>query len=179
MQDQPSHRIRGLFALACIFTLTAAVAHASETAKIPEGTEVHLHLNEPISSATAAVGDTFSISTDEEIRLADGTVIPAGYSGKGEVSAAEKNGMMGKAGQLSIRLNYIRIGDVHVHLRANKGGEGKSGVTSTIVLSVLFGPLGLLKHGHNIVFPKGQPLTAYVDEDTQIGLPVATPPKAD
>jgi len=36
-----------------------------------------------------------------------GTVIPAGYSGKAEVTAAEKNGMLGKPGQLSIRLNYI------------------------------------------------------------------------
>ena len=145
--------------------------------RIPEGTEVHVRFDEAVSSATAAAGDTFPISTDEEIRLSDGVVIPSGYSGKAEVTSAEKNGMLGKAGQLTVRLNYIKIGDVHVHLRANKGGEGKSGVTSTIVLTVLFGPLGFLKHGHNIIFPKGQQLTAYVDDDAQINLPVAAPPR--
>ncbi len=61
----------------------------------------------------------------------------------------------------------------------NSSGEGQSGVTSTVVLTVLFGPLGLLVHGHSIVYPKGQQITAYVDQDTVINLPVAAPPTAD
>ncbi len=106
-------------------------------------------------------------------------MIPAGYSGKGEVTVAEHNGMLGKSGQLGVRLIYLKIGDVHVHLRANRSGEGKSGVTNTVVMTVLFGPLGLLVHGHSIVYPKGQLMTAYVDQDTQIGLPLAPPPRGD
>jgi hypothetical protein len=146
---------------------------------MPEGTEVQLRLGERLSSATAAVGDTFEIVSDEEITLADGTILPAGYSGRGEVTIAEKNGMLGKSGELGIRVNYLKVGTVRVHLRANKSGEGKSGVTNTVVVTLLFGPLGLLVHGHSIVYPKGQPITAYVDQDTQIDLPLAPPPRAD
>jgi hypothetical protein len=152
---------------------------AATSVKVPEGTEVQLRLGERLSSATAAVGDTFEIVSDEEVTLPDGTILPAGYSGRGEVTIAEKNGMLGKSGQLGIRMNYLKVGTVRVHLRANKSGEGKSGVTNTVVVTVLFGPLGLLVHGHSIVYPKGQPITAYVDQDTQIDLPLAPPPLAD
>ncbi|MDB5479881.1 MAG: hypothetical protein JWO83_934 [Caulobacteraceae bacterium] len=71
---------------------------------MPEGTEVQLRLGERLSSATAAVGDTFEIISDEEITLADGTILPTGYSGRGEVTVAERNGMLGKSGQLGIRV---------------------------------------------------------------------------
>jgi hypothetical protein len=84
--------------------------------------------------------------------------------------------MLGKAGQLNVRLIYVRIGDQRVRLRANKGGEGKGAITSVVVLSVLFGPLGLTKHGHNIKIPARQSITAYVDEDTDLTFPVRPPP---
>jgi hypothetical protein len=146
--------------------------------RVPEGTEIHVHLREPLSSASANAGDTFSIVSDEEIRLKDGTVIPAGYSGKGEVLQAEKSGMLGKPGQLSIRLDYLKIGDVHVHLRANKTNEGKSNVTTMVVTTVLLTGFGLFIHGHSMVFPKGQPITAYVDDDAVLTLPIAPPPQS-
>lgn len=152
---------------------------ASASVTVPEGTEVHVHLGERLSSATASVGDTFVIVSDEEIRLRDGTVIPPGYVGRGEVTVAERNGFLGKSGQLGVRLNYLKVGSFRIHLRANKGDQGKSGVTNTVVMTVLFGPLGLLVHGHSIVYPKGQPLVAYVDQDTAISLPIAPPPQED
>ena len=155
----------------------APVASAPSSARLPEGTEVHLKLGERLSSATATVGDTFQVTTDEEIKLPDGTILPAGFAGKGEVTVAEKTGMLGKSGELGIRMNYLRIGDARVRLRSNKSGEGKSGVTNAVVVTVLFGPLGLLVHGHSIIYPKGQEVLAYVDQDAQISLPVASPPK--
>ena len=153
------------------------VASAPASARLPEGTEVHLQLGERLSSATATVGDTFQVTSDEEIKLPDGTILPAGYAGKGEVTVAEKTGMLGKSGELGIRMNYLRIGDARVRLRSNKSGEGKSGLTNAVVVTILFGPLGLLVHGHSIIYPKGQEVMAYVDQDTQISLPVASPPR--
>lgn len=147
--------------------------------RIPEGTEVRVRLDEQLSSATATPGDTFSFSTDEDIRLADGSIIPAGYRGKGEVTEAHKKGMLGKAGELNVRLDYVRIGDVRVRLRANKSEEGQSSVTTTVVLTLLITPLFLMHHGHEVVFPKGQPIIAYVDEDKDVPFPIARPPKND
>jgi hypothetical protein len=154
-------------------------AEARTSLRIPEGTEVHVHLTEPLSSATASAGDTFSIVTDEEIRLPGGVIIPSGYSGKGEVTQVEKSGMLGKPGQLSIRINYIKIGDAHVHLRANKNSEGKSNVTTMVVTTVLLTGLGLFIHGHSVKMPAGQPITAFVDDDATIDFPVAPPPRMD
>jgi hypothetical protein len=73
--------------------------------KIPEGTEVRDALAEKLSSTTSAEGDQFSVITDEEINLPDGKVIPAGYTGKGEVINVSKAGMVGKSGQLNIRMD--------------------------------------------------------------------------
>jgi hypothetical protein len=149
------------------------------TIKVPEGTEVHLHLAEQLSSATANAGETFSIVTDQEITLPDGTVLPAGYSGKGEITQVEKAGMLGKPGSISIRLIYMKVGGVHVRLRSNRSGEGKSNVTAMVVTTVLLTGLGLFIRGHSFVFPKGQPLVGYVDDDFTLPLPIAPPPALD
>ena len=107
----------------------------------------------------------------------NGTIIRAGYRGKGEVTSADKKGMMGKAGELNIRINYLRIGDDRVRVRAQKGGEGNDGIGWTVGLTILFGPLGLLKHGHDIDIPSGQTITAFVDSDIDLSLPLPPPPK--
>jgi hypothetical protein len=62
---------------------------------------------------------------------------------------------------------YLKAGDKPVRLRASKGkeGEGKEGIA--VVLTVLFGPIGLLKHGKQIEVKEGTPVTAYVDEDAE------------
>lgn len=111
--------------------------------------------------------------------MADGTVIPAGYQGRGEVSDVEKRGMMGRAGQLSVRLDYIAIGDTRVRLRANKSSEGQSNQSSALVLSLLITPFFLLMRGKDATIPKGQSIVGYVDANVDIPTPVAPPPAAN
>ena len=133
-------------------------------------------LNDAVSSATSAEGDKFSITMSDPIKLADGTVIPAGYHGRGEVSDVEKRGMMGKAGQLSVRLEYIMIGETKIRLRANKSQDGKSTQGTTIALALLISPLFLLMHGKDATIPKGQAIVGYVDSDVEVTTPLAPPP---
>lgn len=154
----------------------AAPAPAKTAVVIPEDTEVRVRLDQRLSSASNVEGDEFSITTDEPIKLPDGTIIPAGFRGRGEVTEAHKKGMLGKAGELHLRLDYIRIGDTRVRLRADKGGQGKSGVGTTVVLTVLITPLFLMHHGAELVYPRGQKITAYVDDDTRLPLPIPSPP---
>ena len=149
---------------------------APSNARLTEGEEVNFALDDALSSATSAEGDKFSITTTSPLKLADGTVIPAGYHGRGEVSSVEKRGMMGKAGQLSVRLEYVMIGDTKVPLRASKSQEGKSNQTTTIVLSLLVTPLFLLMHGKDATIPKGQAIVGYVDTNVEVATPVAPPP---
>lgn len=144
--------------------------------RVEEGAEVSLTLDEALSSATAAVGDKFSVTVAEPITLADGSVIPAGYRGRGEVSSVEKRGMLGKAGQLSVRLEYVMLGDTKVHLRANRSQDGKSTQSTTIVLSLLITPLFLLMKGKDATIPKGFAVKGYVDASVQVARPLAPPP---
>lgn len=159
-----------------VFGLAGVKAWAADTINVPEGTEVVIRFNDGLSSKTSAEGDRFSITTDEPIVLPDGTSLPAGYRGEGEVTAVEKRGMMGKPGQLNVRLDYVTVGNHRIHLRGSKGAEGHAATGTTIVLTVLFGPLGLLKHGADVEIQPGQKMTTYVDEDTQIPSPPAPPP---
>jgi hypothetical protein len=142
--------------------------------KLPEGTPVTIRFDEKLSSASNAQGDQFTISLSDKIRLADGVEIQSGYRGKGEVTVASKKGYMGKAGELNVRVDYIRIGDTKVYLRANKIQEGKDAVGTTIALTILFGPLGLLKRGHDVDIMSGQEIVAFVDRDADID--ASTPP---
>jgi hypothetical protein len=41
-------------------------------------------------------------------------------------------------------------------------------VGATVALTVLFGPLGLLKRGHDIDINPGSPITGYVDETINV-----------
>ncbi len=140
---------------------------------------MRLRLGERLTSSISHTGDTFSVILDEEMRLPDGTLVPAGYTGRGEVVDAEHNGALGRQGKLALRLDYLKVGDARIHLRANQSSEGKSGVTNTVVMTVLFGLPGLLVHGHSAVYPKGAPLVGYVDQDTDLLLPLAPPPVTD
>jgi len=80
--------------------------------------------------------------------------------------------MMGKAGELNVQLLYLIVGDTHVRLRGTKGREGENKTGATVALTVIFGPVGLLKHGKNVEIPAGTPLTAYIDQDIWL-LPVS------
>ena len=150
-------------------TITPAILH------IPEGTEIRVRFEDALSSASATIGDRFTISSVEPLTLPNGQLLPAGFRGVGEVTAVEKKGMLGKGGELSVRFDYLKVGSSRVHLRGSQGGSGSGALGTTVALTVLFGPLGLLKHGHDMEIPKGRELTAYVDQDIDLPLPLAAP----
>ena len=95
-------------------------------------------------------------------------VARAGTKAVGTVSHAKKSGFLGRAGELSVRLEYLKVGDTRVRLRANKNKEGEGKEGTAIVLTVLLGPIGLIKKGKNVEVKAGTPLTAFVDEDTTL-----------
>jgi hypothetical protein len=135
---------------------------------LADGTDVALTFDQDLSSKTAAEGDPVTCVLAEDLKVGDVIVAKAGSKAIGEVTNAKKAGMMGKAGELNIRMDYLKVGDTKVKLRGSKGKEGQSGTTSAIVLTVLFGPIGLIKHGHDIDIKKGAALKVYVGDD--IGL---------
>jgi hypothetical protein len=138
---------------------------ASGRYMLRDGTDVNLVFAQDLSSKTSSEGDRVTLTLVDDLKVGDMVVAKAGSKAIGEVTKAEKSGMMGKAGELNIRLNYLKVGDNKIKLRGTKGKEGESGVTGTVVLTVLFGPLGLIKHGKNVEIKQGQSLHAFVGDD--------------
>lgn len=135
---------------------------------LKEGTDVKLKFADDLSSKTAADGDPVNLVLDEDLKVGDVVVVKAGAKATGTVTNAKKAGMMGKAGELNMRLEYLKAGDERVRLRGSKGKEGEGKEGTTVALTVLFGPIGLIKHGKNVEIRVGTPLAAYVDQDTPL-----------
>jgi hypothetical protein len=136
-----------------------------------DSTEVSLKFAADLNSKTAHEGDPVEFLLDNDIKVGEIVVVAKGSHAVATVSTAKKAGMMGKPGDLSVQLQYLVAGSNRVHLRGTKGKEGESKTGTTVALTVLFGPIGLIKHGKNVDLPAGTPLTAYVDQD--IWLPAA------
>jgi hypothetical protein len=140
-------------------------AGLSDAVVLKEGTDVKLKFVDAISSKTASIDDPVTLALDEDLKVGDIVVAKAGAQALATVSNVKKAGMMGKPGELNIRLEYLKAGDTKVHLRGTKGREGDSKVGTAVALTVLFGPVGLIKHGKNIDIAPGTPFTAYVADD--------------
>jgi len=130
-----------------------------------EGTPVPLRFESGLSSKTAHDGDTVEFLLDDDLKVGDSIVVPKGAHAVATVSEAQKAGMMGKPGELSVQIQYLLAGGTHVRIRGTQGREGDSKTGTAVALTVIFGPIGLIKHGKNVVIAAGTPLTAYVDQD--------------
>jgi len=151
-----------------VFAQDIARAPAAEVYLHKEGTEVALKFAQDVSSKTAAEDDRVNFELAEDVKVGDVTVAKAGAKAVGTVTHVKKAGMMGKGGELNVRLDYVKIGDSRIRLRANKGKAGEDKTGTAVVLTVLFGPIGLIKHGKNVEVKSGAPLKAFVDEDVKL-----------
>ena len=142
-----------------------APADASGKFLLKEGTEVPLKFANDLSSKTANEGDSVELTLDGDLKVGDVVVAKSGSRAVAVVSNAKKAGMMGKPGELNIQLQHLTIGGNRVRVRGTKGREGDSKTGTAVALTVLFGPIGLIKHGKNVEVKAGTPLTAYVDQD--------------
>jgi hypothetical protein len=133
-------------------------------------------MEDSLSSKTANEGDRFTVSLTEDVKLPDGTVLKAGYRGVGEVAVAEKNGMMGKSGKLSLRLNYLKVGDDRIKLRATKASEGKGNTGNQVVGVIFLGVFAAFIKGHSVEIPAGTKFSAFADQDQVLATPLADAP---
>jgi hypothetical protein len=153
-----------------------AVATApAEKMILKEGADVSLKFAQDLSSKTANDDDPVSLVLDQDIRIGDVVVVKAGAKAVGTITHAKKAGMMGKAGELNMRLDYLITDSGRLRLRGTKGKEGEGKVGATVALTVLFGPIGLIKHGKDVEIKPGTPLLVYTDENYDVPAPKPTP----
>ncbi len=146
----------------------ASGATADGKYTLHDGDDVPLLFAQSLSSKTATDGDPVEFTLAEDLKVNGVVVVKAGAKAVGEVTNAKKAGMMGKAGELNVRLDYMKVGETKVHLRGTKGKEGESGTGTAVALTVLFGPIGLIKHGKDIDIKQGTPLKVFVGDDVAL-----------
>jgi hypothetical protein len=165
--------------LAIVFTGNPLIAFAQSAQRIrlEEGTQVRLKLLEPLTSATAKVGQVVSFEVLDEIRIGEGLVIAEGAAAWGTIVEAEGKRFMGRAGKLALQIEYVKAVDgTKVPMRASNQtsqGKGKGVATGVAVgaTAVFFwpaAPLFLLMKGKQAEIPKGFHVTAFVDGDRLI-----------
>ena len=142
----------------------------------PEGTEFPLRLEDTLSSRHAEAGDRFTFTLARDVTLPDGTVLPAGYRGAGQIVDARGNGFLGRTGKLRIRLDYLKVGEAEIPLRGVRGAKGGHRTGTQVVSALLFWPITPFIRGKDTAFRQGTLLTAYADADVDLPAPMAAPP---
>jgi len=141
----------------------------AEKVILKAGTPVILSLEKSISTDTANVGDLVDLVVVREVKIDGKTVIETGAMARGEVSAVEKKGAIGKPGKISIAVKSVAAVDgKNVPLRATLTREGKGKETTALLVGLILCILGLfLIKGENGVITSGSEIKAYVDYDVE------------
>lgn len=147
------------------------VVEAPAKLVLKEGTDVKLKFAQDLTSKTAAEDDPVNLVLDEDLKVGDVVIAKAGAKALGTVTHVKKAGMIGKAGELNMRLEYVLVSDARMKIRGTKGKEGQGKEGTAVALTILFGPIGLIKHGKNVEIKEGTPLAAYVDQDFTVSAP--------
>ncbi len=161
-------------AVLAALSLTATPGAAQVIA--PEGTAFPVRLEDTLRSRTAQEGDRFTFTLAEDVELPDGTVLPAGYRGVGVVDDARANGFLGRTGKLRVRLDYLKVGEAEIPLRAVRARKGGHRTVTQVVSALIFWPVTPLIKGKDTSLRRGTMLTAYADADVVLRAPVAAPP---
>ena len=146
----------------------SAAVRPSDRLVLKEGADVNLKFAQDLSSKTATDDDPVNLVLDQDLKIGDVVIAKAGAKAVGTITHAKKAGMMGKAGELNMRLQYLLVDDTRLKLRGTKGKEGQGKEGTAVALTVLFGPIGLIKHGKNVDIKAGTPLLAYTDENFEL-----------
>jgi hypothetical protein len=159
-----------LWSLAAILAAAGVVTFApalGQTTRIPDSTLVRLTTTQALSSATSSEDDQVPFQVTEDVKAAGGlTVISRGSTAIGHVNAVDSKKRLGRAGKLSLVLDYVTASDgTRVRLRASSTRKGADKTGTVIIGTVLISPLFLIMRGKDVEIPQGTVFNAYVDGD--------------
>jgi hypothetical protein len=126
---------------------------------LAEGTEIALRMAQDISSRAARPGEPIELTLAEDLKVGDAVVAKAGARALGEVVQGKRPDFWGEAGEVSMRVHFLRVGDQKVEIR---GALGSAGTRYVII------------RGSQAIIKAGTPVKAFVAADVE----VATLPKA-
>ncbi len=120
---------------------------------LTEGTELTLRMAQDISSRAARPGEPIELTLAEDLKVGDAIVATAGARALGEVVQGKRPDFWGEAGEVSLRVHFLRVGDQKVEIRGALGSAG----TRYVVI-----------RGSQAVIKAGTLVKAFVAEDVEV-----------
>jgi hypothetical protein len=176
---------------------TYAGRYPSGAMTVPRGTQVHVRLEEAVSSRTARVEDRVDARVELPVRDASGrVVIPAGSRVWGTVVDVERAQRPARGGEIEMRFDSVEVGNQRLGMRSrlvsveddlDRGDTAKrAGVGAVLggllggilegrtgaLLGVLIGGAGgvVSSKGEDVELPAGTVLTLELDEPLRASL---------
>ncbi len=107
-----------------VFAMSQDVPAAPKKVLLTEGTELTLCMAQDISSRAARPGEPLELTLAEDLKVGDAIVAKAGARALGEVVQAKRPDFWGEAGEVSLRVHFLRVGDQKVEIRGALGSAG-------------------------------------------------------
>ncbi|MFN7853408.1 hypothetical protein [Anabaena sp. AL09] len=106
---------------------------------------------------------------DEDVIVEGKAVITAGTRARAEIAEAQKSGLFGRKGKLSLKiLSTSAVDGTKISLLAGRNSEGGGNVGVSIAVFALVSPLGFFIKGSNAIIPVGTKIRAIIDGKTKI-----------
>lgn len=173
-------------------------------ATVPAGTSFVAALGSTISTENGEAGTPIRLETTDQVELADGLMIPAGATIRGEVTHSKGGGRVAGAPELTLRFTELTVNGTDYRISAEPfrlrgrndaaqsaaliGGGGVVGgvvgavtgagaVEGAVVGAVLGTGVAVATKGDQLVLPAGQKLRVRLAEPVVVRVPVLDPPE--
>lgn len=143
--------------------MTGLTGLSAQVLTLEDGTPVRLRLQRPVSSATAHEGETVDFEVTEPVIVRGMVVIPKGSLALGHVSKVRQKRRFGRAGELEISVDSVRVADGNTAPLRATSKEGETPMNGgRIAATVVASPVLVWVKGKNVEFERGEDTTAYV-----------------
>ncbi|HYD37326.1 MAG TPA: hypothetical protein VEA60_06910 [Allosphingosinicella sp.] len=136
------------------------VAPAATEAVLPANSEVVVTMNETVSSKSHRLGEKFSLTVAEDVKVEGMTVIPRGTRAVAQITRRTGKGGFGKSGKMDFAFRYLDHNGLQIPIegRHHQAGEGRTGATvGAVVAAGLVG--GMLVKGKSAKVEEGREFT--------------------
>jgi hypothetical protein len=94
---------------------------------IPQGTPIHVVIDQSVSSKTAKVGQSIPATISEPVAAGGKVVIPKGSRAKLTVTSAQASGRLSTPAKLFLRLHTVTVGGKTYTLSTSSAGRAEKG----------------------------------------------------
>ena len=139
---------------------TQAAAPMAAEVVLPANSEVVLTMNETVSSKSHRLGEKFSLTVAQDVKVNDAVVIPRGTRAVAQITRRTGKGGFGKSGKLDFTFRYLDHNGMRIPIegRHHQAGEGRTAATvGAVVAAGLVG--GMLVKGKNARVEEGREFT--------------------